>query len=69
MLPLLKHAARGETRVPDVESKLADEFGFRVLDGRQPVDRIQQELRRQIGAFLAEPASGSVPEPAVRPGA
>ena len=32
---------------------LAEEFGFRVLDGRQPVDRIQQELRRQIGAFLA----------------
>jgi restriction system protein len=28
MLPLLKHAARGETRVPDVASKLADEFGL-----------------------------------------
>ena len=32
---------------------LADEFGFRVLDGRQPVTTIQGELRRQIGAFLA----------------
>lgn len=32
---------------------LAEEFDFRVLDGRQPVDRIQQELRRQVGAFLA----------------
>jgi len=28
MLPLLKHAARGETRVPDVANKLADEFGL-----------------------------------------
>ena len=42
-------------------NQLADEFGFRVLDGRQPVDRIQQELRRQIGAFLAEAAAGSIP--------
>jgi dTMP kinase len=32
---------------------LADEFGFRTLDARQPVDRIQQELRRQIGDFLS----------------
>jgi dTMP kinase len=37
---------------------LAEEFGFRVLDGRQPVDRIQQELRRQIGEFLAGSVSG-----------
>ncbi|MBE3099808.1 MAG: thymidylate kinase [Planctomycetes bacterium] len=37
---------------------LAEEFGFRVLDGRQPVDRIQQELRRQIGEFLARSVSG-----------
>jgi restriction system protein len=27
MLPLLKLAALGETRVPDTEDKLADEFG------------------------------------------
>ena len=42
---------------------LAEEFGFRVLDGRQPVDRIQQELRRQVGAFLAaadQPPAGSL---------
>jgi dTMP kinase len=32
---------------------LADEFGFRTLDARQPVDRIQQELRRQISDFLS----------------
>jgi dTMP kinase len=46
-------------------NQLADEFGFRVLDGRQPVDRIQLELRRQIGAFLAETGPGPAPEPAV----
>src|SRR5580693_9102012 len=31
---------------------MADEFGFRVLDGRKPVNFIQEDLRRQIGAFL-----------------
>ena len=31
---------------------MADEFGFRVLDGRKSVTSIQDELRRQIGAFL-----------------
>jgi restriction system protein len=28
MLPVLKHAAHGETRVPDVETQIADEFGL-----------------------------------------
>ena len=28
MLPVLRHAAQGETRVPDVETKIADEFGL-----------------------------------------
>ena len=36
---------------------LAEEFRFRTIDARQPIDRIQQELRRQVTAFLA-PASG-----------
>jgi dTMP kinase len=31
---------------------MAEEFGFRVLDGRKPVTAIQDELRRQIGEFL-----------------
>ncbi len=35
---------------------LADEFGFRVIDARLPVDPIQQELRRQLAAFLSAPA-------------
>ncbi len=33
-------------------ASLAEEFGFRTLDARLDIDRIQQELRRQIGAFL-----------------
>jgi dTMP kinase len=43
-------------------NSMADEFDFRVLDARKPVDRIQDELRRQVTAFLepverpAEPA-------------
>jgi dTMP kinase len=32
---------------------LADEFAFRVLDARRPIVQIQDELRRQIGEFLA----------------
>jgi dTMP kinase len=38
---------------------LGEEFGFRVLDGRRPIDAIQNELRRQIAPFLSpqdEPA-------------
>ena len=33
-------------------STMADEFGFRVLDGRKSVNNIQEELRRQVGEFL-----------------
>src|SRR5579872_2675113 len=36
-------------------SSMADEFHFRVVDARRPIDRIQDELRRQVAAFL-EPA-------------
>lgn len=35
-------------------ASMADEFGFRVLDARRKIEVIQDELRRQIGAFLAE---------------
>ncbi|MBI1876561.1 MAG: thymidylate kinase [Acidobacteria bacterium] len=31
---------------------LAEEFGFRVVDARQPIELIQNQLRQQIGAFL-----------------
>jgi thymidylate kinase len=41
---------------------MADEFHFRVLDARRRIDKIQDELRKQVEAFLesadkpAEPA-------------
>src|SRR3954447_16407559 len=33
-------------------SSMADEFHFRVVDARRSVDHIQDELRRQVAAFL-----------------
>jgi len=36
-------------------ASMGDEFNFRVVDARRPIDRIQDELRRQVEAFL-EPA-------------
>lgn len=33
-------------------ASMADEFHFRVVDARRPVDQIQQELRKQVEAFL-----------------
>ena len=33
-------------------TSMADEFHFRVLDARRPIDHIQDELRRQVSAFL-----------------
>ena len=35
-------------------ASMADEYNFRVLDARRRIEVIQDELRRQIGAFLAE---------------
>ena len=35
-------------------ASMADEYKFRVLDARRRIEVIQDELRRQIGAFLAE---------------
>lgn len=37
-------------------ASLAEEFRFHTIDARLPVDRIQQELRRQITAFLTTEA-------------
>jgi dTMP kinase len=34
-------------------SAMAEEFDFRVLDGKKSIDWIQDELRRQVGEFLA----------------
>jgi thymidylate kinase len=41
-------------------ASMADEYRFRVLDARRKIDVIQEELRRQIGAFLSE-AEAPVP--------
>jgi dTMP kinase len=35
-------------------ASMADEFHFSVLDARRSIDHIQNELRRQVGAFLEE---------------
>jgi dTMP kinase len=40
-------------------ASMADEFGFRILDAKRKVDVIQDELRRQIAAFLAESGGAS----------
>src|SRR5262245_21917709 len=34
-------------------TSMADEFGFRVLDARRPIEILQEELRRQVQAFLS----------------
>ncbi|MDQ3419412.1 MAG: dTMP kinase [Acidobacteriota bacterium] len=43
-------------------ASMADEYNFRVLDGRRKIDVIQDELRRQIGAFLAESETAARPD-------
>ena len=45
-------------------ASMAEEFGFRVLDARHSVDRIQEELRRQIAAVLAPAPPAASPEQA-----
>ena len=50
-------------------SSMAEEFGFRVIDGRRPTDVIQEDLRRQIRAFLSAsdaPAESPAAETAQR---
>ena len=41
-----------QRRLLKTYTAMSKEFGFRVLDGRMPIDTIQEELRRQVGAFL-----------------
>ena len=43
-------------------ASMADEYHFRVLDARRKVEVIQDELRRQIGAFLAESDTAARPD-------
>src|SRR6266699_4474307 len=46
-------------------ASMGDEFQFRTLDARRSIDRIQEELRRQVAAFLEPVEKAS--EPAVAP--
>jgi dTMP kinase len=39
-------------------TSMADEYKFRILDARRKVEVIQEELRRQISAFLGEGEGG-----------
>jgi len=39
---------------------MAEEFGFRVLEGKKSVNAIQEELRRQVGEFLEGSGSPKV---------
>jgi len=43
-------------------SSMSEEFHFRVVDARRPVDRIQDELRKNVAAFL-ESAERSADRP------
>jgi len=43
-------------------ASMADEFGFRVLDGKKSINAIQDELRRQIGEFLSGSTSARAAE-------
>ena len=49
-------------------NSMADEFHFRVIDARRPIHAIQEELRRQVQAFLtaSESSAEPVPEPALK---
>jgi dTMP kinase len=43
---------------------MADEFHFRVVDARRSIDKIQDELRKQVSAFL-EPAERPAEPPKI----
>jgi dTMP kinase len=46
---------------------MADEFNFRVVDARRPVERIQDELRRQVATFLEPTEKPAEPAPVLTP--
>jgi len=41
-----------QNRLMKEYASMSDEFHFRTLDARRSVDRIQDELRRQVASFL-----------------
>ena len=44
-------------------NSMADEFHFRVIDARRPIHAIQEELRRQVQAFLTASEKPAEPAP------
>jgi restriction system protein len=44
MLPVLRHAAQGETRIPDVENQIADEFGLTASEREQLLPSGRQKV-------------------------
>ena len=53
-------------------SSMADEFHFRTVDARRSIDHIQQELRKQVAAFLesdgeTQSAAAGSGSPALKP--
>ena len=46
-------------------ASMADEFHFRTVDARRSVQRIQDELRKQVAAFLEGETSEKTVEPAL----
>jgi dTMP kinase len=43
--------------------RLADEFGFQMVDARDSVDTIQEQLRAHIAAYLSQKRGGAVSSP------
>src|SRR6202521_881905 len=48
-----------QTKLLREYASMADEFHFRNVDARRPIEQIQEELRKQVAAFL-EPAEKQV---------
>ena len=53
MLPLLKQAARGETRVPEVADKLADDLGITAEERDQLQPSASETAPQACGGFGA----------------
>jgi dTMP kinase len=51
-----------QRRLLKIYSAMSREFDFRVIDGRLEIGAIQEELQRQVGAFLDAQASTMDPE-------
>jgi hypothetical protein len=64
MLPVLKLAAKGETRVPDIEDKIADEFGLTTTEREQLQPGGRRILQNRIHwAKLYMVRAGLIDEP------